>query len=749
MLSLLILLRTLLAFLPGRRSLEARLADFPRDALPIEASVTIHWDDHQIPFIEAERDDDLAFALGMVHAHLRLGQMELLRRVAAGRIAEMAGPLGVEFDRVIRSLEVARAVPAIEQMLPDDTRRWLERFVEGVNLYQERCERLPHEFAALGLKREPWTLRDILTIGRLIAVDVNWMDYLPLLRLRGNEDWERTWRRLVTTGNVSLPSFKEGRRLGFLRRLLSGIARTGSNSFVVAGRRSRSGAGLIASDPHVSLMLPSLWLVAGYKSPTYHCVGLMFPALPLIAVGRNPDIGWGGTNMHAASSDLYDVSGLEPDRFEMREERVRVRGWFPKRITVRESPFGPVLSDAKALGARDGPPLALRWIGHEPSDEFTALLAANRARDWDEFRAAFKDFAVSGMNMLFADKAGNIGQVLAVRLPRRRRTVPPDLVLDATNPEADWDGTVGSAELPHSFNPPEGYLVSANNRPVESSVPIGYFFSPADRIQRISALLAEEGRIGLDRLKHIQRDVQSISALELKEVLLDKLRQTELTESRDPWKRDLVKFLSVWDGRYHPDSRGALSFELLMFNLARLMYGQTFTLAETATYASVGRIKPLMTEDLEAMEPDTLADTLGRALERAAERLSRLDNWGSIHRYALWHPLGAIPVVGRRYRFFEYEAPGASDTVMKTAHGLSDQRHRTGYGAAARHVSDLADPDDNHFVLLGGQDGWINGANFIDQVPLWLERAYVRVPLRLDTVRRTFPYRTVFQRKGG
>jgi penicillin amidase len=350
------------------------------------------------------------------------------------------------------------------------------------------------------------------------------------------------------------------------------------------------------------------------------------------------------------------------------------------------------------------------------------------------------------MNMLFTDKAGNIGQVLAVRLPQRRRDVPPDLVLDAADPEADWEGSVGSMELPHSFNPPEGYLVSANNRPVEANVPIGYFFSPADRIQRISALLAEEGRIDADRLKHIQRDVLSLSALELKQTLLDKLRETGLTETRDPWERELVKFLSVWDGRYHPDSRGALSFELLMFNLARLLYGQTFTLAETATYASVGRIKLLMTEDLEAMAPDELWDALARALARAADRLSKLDNWGSIHRYALWHPLGAIPVGGRRYRFFEYEAPGASDTVMKTAHGLSDQRHRTGFGAAARHVSDLADDDENHFVVLGGQDGWINSANFLDQVPLWLERAYVRVPLRLDTVRQTFPYRTELRR---
>src|SRR5258705_2120556 len=189
-----------------RRSLEERLAMLPLRDAPVSRAVTIFWDDHQIPFIEAETDDDLAAALGIVHAHLRLGQMELMRRLAQGRICEMVGRLGLGLDRLIRTFDIARAVPQILASMPVETRSWLEDFARGINHCLDHAPELPREFALLGLKREPWSIADLVMLGRLIAADVNWIVWLRLLKFRASADWPQLWPRLLHHDSLSFQS---------------------------------------------------------------------------------------------------------------------------------------------------------------------------------------------------------------------------------------------------------------------------------------------------------------------------------------------------------------------------------------------------------------------------------------------------------------------------------------------------------------------------------------------------------------
>lgn len=742
MISLLLMLYARLKPLPHPISLAERLAAIPTTDIPLKRNLIIHWNDQHVPFVEAEDDSDLPVGIGVVHAHLRLAQIELLRRIARGRVAELCGSMFAPIDRAIRTLELDRAVSKIEADLPEETRAWIAGYVAGVNAYISNAKELPFEFGIMGAKRETWTIGDVLSIGRLITIDVNWMDWLPMLKLRHNPEWPALWARMVESGSTSLPSFRVGRKVRLLDRMLSYFTRTGSNSFVVSGRRSESGSALIANDPHVGLMLPGLWLLMGYHSPSHHAVGLMFPGLPVLALGRNTRIAWGGTNMHAASSDLYDVSGLDPSSFTERTVRVKVRAGLDRTYKIRESPLGPIMSDIPILKIPKGESFALRWVGHDPSDEFTPLIRASQASNWDEFRTAFAGYAVSGMNILYADTAGNIGQVLAVKLPIRRNAPPADLVLDGADPKTAWQGYLTSRDLPHSYNPPKGFLVSANNRPVEHEVPISFLFSTNDRIHRISELLSMQSKIDSDDLKRVQRDVRMSSALELRDTLIACIDELGLDFPSDHDIRELVTLLRSWSGYYRVASRGALAFELIVHYLSKRYYGPTFGAIKTATYATVGRIKPLLEEDMAREPPERLRELLTAAMGQAAARLKKFENWGAMHRYGLSHPLGALPLLGKRYRFRDYPAPGSSDTVMKTAHGSTDHMHRVGYGAAARHVSDLSDLDRNWFVLLGGQDGWINSSTFADQAPLWLESAYIQMPMRLETVRETFTHRT-------
>jgi penicillin G amidase len=735
------LMARLMARAPLRRrqwTLAERLAALPARGLPVREPVSIRWNDHQVPFIEARHDRDCAVALGVVHAHLRLAQLEVMRRVAQGRIAEALGPAAIELDHTLRILDFGRAIPGMIEMLPADTRAWLEGFADGINHVVDHVEahrRLrPREMTWLGLRPQRWTVRDLLTIGRLAGSDFTWRVWIPLLRLRGRSDWARLWGDMMTDHAMPVPSFTGGggQGLGMLDRVLAGLGRTGSNSFAVSGTHTSSGAALLASDPHLGVVLPNLWLAAGYRSPTYQCVGLMIPGIPVMALGRNPHIGWGGTSLHAASSELFDVDDLPDCEITERRERIRVRWWPDREIVVRETAYGPIVSDAPLLrrGVPRGGRIALHWVGHLPSDEITALLAVNRARDWDAFHAALDGLSVPAQNMIYADTAGRVGQAMAARLPRRPAIPPPDMILPR-EARRHWRRFVTARDLPTRLEPERGFVASANNRPeLATAVPVGFFFSSDERVARIRAVLSESRPTGLDIAMALQHDVLVPSAPALRDRLL-RLADAAAAD-------ELLRIVRRWDGRYTAESEGAAAFELLLNRFAEALHGPE----DLAIYSASWEPWALLFRDLDTLPGDRLRTAMKAALAPSVEAFARTRRWGEMHRLRLSHLLSAVPVAGRRFRFTELPWSGSNETVMKAAHGFASGRHAVRFGATARHVSDFSDPDANYVALLGGQDGWIGSSTFMDQLALWQRHEYVRIPLRAETARQLFRHET-------
>jgi penicillin amidase len=706
-------------------SLEQRLAMLPRHGLPLEQPAVVRWNDHQVPYIDARSDRDLAVTLGLVHADLRLGQIELMRRLAQGRVSEMIGPAGIEIDQLMRTLDLGRAVPAILAAMPSTTRDWLEAFVAGLNHHIAHVRPLPEEFSIFGLRPEPWCAADILTLGRLASADVSWIPCFRLLRFRSDPDWPQLWRMLLAVDGLTCGT-------GERDAAATPFMRSGSNSFVIAASRSASGAPMIASDPHLGITLPNAWVLAAWRSPSFQAAGLMLPGLPFVALGRNPWIAWGGTSLHASSSELVAVPADQVPQLNVRQEELNVRWGRKRSIRIRESRWGPIVSDVGFLNA-GSETLALRWMGHWPSDESTAMLAANRARSWDEFRKAFHGFAIPGQNMLCADSSGHIGRLMAVRVPRRRHRLLADVVVQ---PMADdgWDTPVGSAELPQTVDPADGIITSANERPQRCSALIGGLFSAGDRKRRLDELLAQMDRASFDAVARIQRDTYWQPSTEQRQQLLAWLDNAEIGTHQ----RRLADTVAAWDGCYAGDSRGALAFELWSYFLARLLVPAR----RWAIYSATWGTRRLIWDDIHSADPQRKARAVRDALSKAATALGAQETWGDRHRLRLGHPLSLVPVLGRTWQFADLPSGGGTDTLMKTAHKLTHRRHATTYGSMARHISDLSDLDRNYFVLLGGQDGWIGSTTFLDQLALWQQGKYVTLPLRAETARATYPHVT-------
>lgn len=711
---------------PERLSLDQRLAMFPTHNVPFEMPVTIRWNQVGVPFIEAGTDRDCAFALGLVHAHLRLTQMAMFRRIVQGRLSESGGPYMNEMDQTLRTIDFGYAAPEIVAHLPDRTRAWLQAFVDGLNWYQAKVKVRPPDYALLNLEDETWKIEDLIAIGRFSGTDVNWMIYLSLLNARLSPDWQQTWKRVLDAGADSTPSFGASvSKVALLRQILQGNSRSGSNAMVVAPEHSKTGAALLAADPHLALTLPNVWMAAGIKSPSYHVVGLMVPGLPAFGLGRNDDLAWSGTNMRAAASDLYNVAGED---LSEKREILRNRDWFDTDVVVRHAKEGPVVSDLPFFPARQGEVVALRWKGHETSDEFSAFLAAMRARNANEFRAAFATYGVGGMNMLCATRTGDICEVMATHSPVRDPAPPSDLVRRFDDPEAAWRGEANAMDLPFALDPPGGLLATANNRPAPTPFPIGYFYPTSERVDRLYQVLKSKDKLGVDDLAALQRDTMSLSALSLKDKLVPLLKETAAAP-------EFVRGLESWDGRYDADARGPVLFETLLFELATRLYGENGRIGEGKDDWSY--LVQYLPGDLSAAaDRQTL---IAAALAKADEKSRKFKVWGDMHRLRIGHLLMNFPLIGGSFQLEEFGVGGSRNTVMKTAHGLVDDRHYASYGSQARQLCDMSDPDRTSFVLLGGEDGWLGSDNFVDQVPLWRQGRAVEMPLTDAGVAVAFP----------
>lgn len=729
-------LRALQAGGPRRLGVEERLEHLAVSDAPLDHPVRIRWDGHQIPFIVAESDDDLAVALGVVHAHLRLAQIEMMRRVATGRLSEVIGAAGVGIDHTLRTLDFRRAGGQAADALSPRARAWMEGFLKGLNHQIAHQAELPHEFRVLGISPEPWSFEELMAVSRLASTDFTWKIWMRLMKLRGRSDWNEVWARLLGSDVLPEPSLAAGSDPVF--EGLESFGRGGSNAYALSGARTASGKPILAGDPHLPIQLPNLWLVVGMKSPGYHAVGMMVPAVPVLGLGRNPHIAWGGTNLHAASSELVDLGGEDPGTFRSRTEHIRVRGGADRRVTVRDSDYGPVVSDAPLLRMANGPAVALHWMGHRPSDEVTAFLDAARATDWESFVSAIDGYAIPALNMIYADAEGHIGQVMAAKLPRRPHEDATDFV--STREALDhWENMVSARDLPLERDPAWGFVASANNAPPPTDVSISRYFSPDDRVKRLREVLGQAEATGVADIARLQLDVVSRPAAALRDRLLPLLDG----EAKAPG--DLLAALRGWEGAYDKESAGALAFELLVHELVhRLHEGQA-----REVYLASWDPWALLDRDLRTLPGDRLRAAVAESARAAAAPFRKFRVWGGVHRLRLAHSFAFMPLIRSRYVYEERPVSGGNETLMKTRHGFSNARHRVGFGSQARHISDLADPDENHFVLLGGQDGWLGSSSFIDQAALWREGRHVRVPLRVETVEAEFPHLTELRPAAG
>ncbi len=550
------------------------------------AQVEIARDGDGVVTIRAQSEADAFYALGFAHAQDRLFQMDMMRRLGAGRLSEVVGDATVNVDKTMRILGLYRLAEAGLAKLPNEMRVTLEAYAAGVNAFlATRSGTLPPEFVLLRYTPEPWRPADSLVWGRLMAWQLsgNWSEELLRYRLAArltpaqlNELW-----RAPPADDLGIPQAERPDDHAAAAPALPDVlrGRGASNNFVVAGNRSATGKPLLANDPHLGLQSPIQWHLVRLETPTLTLVGATAPGVPMLVIGHNGHVAWSFVTTSSDTQDLFLEKLLPGDpthylapagplAFETRNEIIKVEGADDIALTARRSRHGPILSDAPSLEWTDPTQvLSLAWPGLDEDDgTAAALYRINRARNARELLDAAGGFGSPMQNILYADTQGHIGFIAPGRMPLRKKlNAAGQMPAPGWTGDYDWTGYQPVDSLPQIADPQQGWLATANNdiRPEDYGRFLSGRWEAPYRYNRIAELLEATPQQTLDTLAAIQMDDTSVAAQEVVSVLLDAI---EPNMSKSPTTQ-AWSLLKDWDFRMSRDRPEPLIFTAWMAEL--------------------------------------------------------------------------------------------------------------------------------------------------------------------------------------
>ncbi|MBV8913931.1 MAG: penicillin acylase family protein, partial [Acetobacteraceae bacterium] len=706
-----------------------------------------------IPHIYAQNARDLFFLQGYNAARDRLWQIDLWRKRGLGLLARDFGPDYVAQDRAARMFLYRGDMEREWAAYGPNAHALAEAFVQGVNAFvretRDGAQKLPPEFGVAGTQPDFWTVEDIVRIrshgltrnvisevlraratcaggldaARLLAkLDPPWQTKVPdgLDPCSVPADVLRDYQ--LATQPVAFAAPGVPRRADaedperFLEQGLERVDSIGSNNWVVAGFRTATGRPILANDPHREHSVPSLRYIVQLNAPGLNVIGAGEPALPGVSIGHNERIAFGLTIFAIDQEDLYveALNPANPGQYRYRDgwedmqtvrERIEVKGEAPRDVELRFTRHGPVLATDEA-GHRA---FTIRSVWFEPgTSAYFGSADYMAAQDWPGFLEAMARWGAPSENQVYADVDGNIGWVPAGLAPRRLNydgllPVPGD-------GRYEWRGFIPLQELPKSFDPPRGFLATANQMNLPQDYPIDQrrigFDNWADpaRWQRIMEVLASKPRLTLADSMNLQNDDTSMIARRLLPLLRG-------LESQDSDTRTGLELLRSWDARDTADSAAAAVFEVWLTKyLPQALVGATAPAAARPALAqvSVTAVTDLLEHPDRSFGTDpaqardrVLLESLGTAVAEVRKALGDDPGrwaWGKLHHAQFDHALEPLadPAMRAQMRVGPLEMGGAGNVPRAATYRTSD--FTVTAGASFRMVLDVGNWDNSRTI---------------------------------------------------
>jgi penicillin amidase len=734
----------------------------------LNAPVSVRYDERGVPHIKADNEDDLYRALGYVHAQDRLFQMEILRRLARGELAEILGPKLVNNDKLFRSLRIREHADEYVARQDKNTPAWkaLQAYLDGVNQYQD-THSSPIEFDVLGIEKRPFTAQDTLSIGGYLAYSFaaafRTEPLMTFVRDRLGPDYlkvfDQPWQPDGVLTQAAVLSDRDWQGLGDLALLShqalekAGLPQfEGSNAWAVSGSRTQSGKPLLAGDPHIRFSVPAVWYEAQLSAPGFELYGHFQALNPFALLGHNMDFGWSLTMFQNDDLDLIaeKTNPHNPGQvwyrgawadMTSRLEQIKVKGQAPVTFMLRQSPHGPIVNDALGNAAPDTP-VAMWWSFLESENPILqGFYEANRADTLEKMRTAAQKIQSPGLNVVYANAHGDIGWWAAAQLPVRPAGVNPTFILDGSSDQADKNGFYPFTANPQEENPARGYIVSANFQPVSpTGIEIPGYYNLAERGRQLDKQLSDpEVKWTLEKSKALQLGTTTDYAAQILTPLIPVLRRV----ISDPEEHDLIERLAAWKGDYPVDSVGATLFNQFLFNLSDQAFHDELGDGLFTTLLSTRMIDmalPRLAADANSVwwnnrnsnEPESRDNTVKVAWHATVSHLKSLYGvnpdewtWGKAHTLTHEHPLGRQPPLDMLFNVGPFAAPGTHEVPNNLSAGIGNAPWPVSYGPSTRRLIDFADPAHALGINPVGQSGVLFDKHYADQATRYINGEYV------------------------
>ncbi len=561
--------------------------------------VTLIYDKRGVPHIFGNNELDIFTAIGYVHARDRLWQMDIQYRFAAGRLAEVLGRRTLSTDIEQRNLGLLVTAQRITNSLDSNLVEYkiLKAYANGVNdfINQLSYRDFPFEFKLLNYTPEPWAIEKTVLVDVMMGYLSRTLDDLYFSRLQqifSQQDLEELFPVFYPVAYPIIPEYEKKAPLKNLTdkersSLLPSLSNNsknenhkddhflidqegfGSNNWVVAGPKTRTGKPILANDPHLGLELPSVWYEAQLNCPGFDVYGVTLPAAPFVVIGFNRFIAWGMTNCGWDVTDLY----RETFDNESHDHYLFNGTWqpvekIPQVISIKDEADTTIFLEYTHRGpiiSRNSEYFSMKWTGNQINFDGVTVYWLNKAKNYDDYHQALKFYSCPAQNFVYADVEGNIAMTCAGKNPVRKNGFGRSIV-DGSNEQSEWISYTPFQELPSSLNPKQGYLASANQQPIKQPVPYFGWNWPTDyRARRINTLLNNHNQLDAKDIMHFQTDAYAVRA----EVFVPFILQAheEQTDSLKAASIDsMLYYLKNWNYEMRKDKVGATIFDNFMSN---------------------------------------------------------------------------------------------------------------------------------------------------------------------------------------
>jgi len=737
----------------------------------LKNKVDVYTDDYGVPHVYAKNESDLFFAAGYIAARDRLFQLSMVSLAVRGGLASVLGPEYLKTDIYFRTWKINDVAEKMINKMDEDNKRIFQRFCDGINFrIDEVVNDLPLEFKILGFKPDKWSPVTVAGYARMMAHEMSgsWKPEVVFGAVEAYFGIDKL-KELFPDKGIDYPTIvhDEGIKRTHLysnvlnseyqiRNLFGDFsADIGSNNWVVGPSRSETGQAFLANDPHLAFTQPPRWYEIHLVGGRFDVSGVCIAGIPLPVIGQNKRAAWGFTNSMVDDLDFF-IEEINPNNINeykhenewllisRKKETFSIKGNPDTTIAIRSTHHGPIVSDIHPLEKESSQVLSMSWTGHWVTNELDAWVQLTTMKNWSDFSNALSNFGVPGQNIVYADIEGNIGWRPAVFVPIRREgfSMVPRPGWDKSY---DWNGKIPYDEMPFLYNPPKGFISTANNRTIDEKFPyyLSGLWADPSRASRIEEMLSEDKKYTMKDMKSIQLDHTSNFSKEILPHILNNMGNSEsLAHTR------AKRFLEEWNHIESINSEAALVFHSITNEIIKNIYYDELSLLGENYFQTFVGLKYITKRSLRSILKGNNSSwvddiTTTYKIESLDEIIKRsavigVDNiietygpnwsnwkWGKAHSLTHKHLLGGNKYLN--YLFSLNVGPylsGGSD-VTPNAGGYSlTKGFKQTSGASMRRIVDFSDLNNTQMIIPTGQSGLHDSPHYADQAFLYHSGQY-------------------------